>query len=79
MALAVIAAEDQRFPLHSGFDVEAIRAALQDAEHGANLRGASTISQQVAKHLFLWPPSFITTLRNQTYLPYESPDISVVK
>ena len=55
MALAAIAAEDQRFPIHSGFDVEAISAALRDAENGASLRGASTISQQVAKNLFLWP------------------------
>ncbi|MGB3293464.1 MAG: monofunctional biosynthetic peptidoglycan transglycosylase [Phormidesmis sp.] len=55
MALAAIAAEDQRFPMHSGFDVEAIRAALRDAESGVSLRGASTITQQVAKNLFLWP------------------------
>ncbi|MGB3574137.1 MAG: monofunctional biosynthetic peptidoglycan transglycosylase [Phormidesmis sp.] len=55
MALAAIAAEDQRFPAHSGFDVEAINAALRDAESGASLRGASTITQQVAKNLFLWP------------------------
>ena len=55
MALAAIAAEDQRFPTHSGFDVDAINAALKDAESGASLRGASTITQQVAKNLFLWP------------------------
>lgn len=55
MALAAIAAEDQRFPMHSGFDIDAINAALEDAENGASLRGASTISQQVAKNLFLWP------------------------
>ena len=55
MALAAIAAEDQRFPMHSGFDIEAINAALRDAENGANLRGASTLTQQVAKNLFLWP------------------------
>ncbi|KPQ34736.1 MAG: monofunctional biosynthetic peptidoglycan transglycosylase [Phormidesmis priestleyi Ana] len=55
MALAVIAAEDQRFPMHSGFDIDAINAALRDAEEGASLRGASTITQQVAKNLFLWP------------------------
>ena len=55
MALAAIAAEDQRFPLHSGFDIDAINAAIRDAESGANLRGASTITQQVAKNLFLWP------------------------
>ena len=55
MGLAAIAAEDQRFPLHRGFDLEAINAALRDAENGATLRGGSTITQQVAKNLFLWP------------------------
>ena len=53
--LAVIAAEDQRFPEHLGFDVDAIRAALDDAMQGERLRGASTISQQTVKNLFLWP------------------------
>lgn len=55
MALAAIAAEDQRFPVHSGFDIDAINSALRDAENGASLRGGSTITQQVAKNLFLWP------------------------
>lgn len=55
MALAVIASEDQRFPQHSGFDIEAISTAIEEAERGAGLRGASTISQQVAKNIFLWP------------------------
>ncbi len=55
MALAVIAAEDQRFPSHKGFDFEEIGAALRDYQQGGNLRGASTISQQVAKNLYLWP------------------------
>ncbi len=55
MSLAAIAAEDQRFPIHKGFDVDAINAALRDAENGASLRGGSTITQQVAKNLFLWP------------------------
>ncbi len=54
-AIAVIAAEDQKFPIHSGFDVEAIHDALETRERGGRLRGASTISQQVAKNLFLWP------------------------
>ena len=54
-ALAVIASEDQRFPDHHGFDVDAIRAALEEARQGERLRGASTISQQTAKNLFLWP------------------------
>lgn len=51
LALAVVAAEDANFCAHYGFDVDAIRTALDD---GA-ARGASTISQQVAKNLFLWP------------------------
>jgi monofunctional biosynthetic peptidoglycan transglycosylase len=53
--LAVMAAEDQRFPLHRGFDFKAIDKALADRERGRRVRGASTISQQVAKNLFLWP------------------------
>lgn len=53
-ARAVIAAEDQRFFTHRGFDLGAIRAALAARAGGARLRGASTISQQVAKNLFLW-------------------------
>lgn len=55
MALALIAAEDQRFPTHNGFDLEEIKAAIEDAQRGAGLRGASTITQQVAKNIFLWP------------------------
>lgn len=53
-ALAVIAAEDQRFPEHHGFDYAAMRAAFEHNAHSAHLRGASTISQQTAKNLFLW-------------------------
>jgi len=54
-ALAVVAAEDQKFPQHRGFDLEQIDKALADRERGRRVRGASTISQQVAKNLFLWP------------------------
>ena len=54
-ALAVVAAEDQKFPWHRGFDLEQIDKALADRERGRRVRGASTISQQVAKNLFLWP------------------------
>ncbi|MGH8131436.1 MAG: monofunctional biosynthetic peptidoglycan transglycosylase [Steroidobacteraceae bacterium] len=54
-ALAVIAAEDQNFFAHDGFDFAAIEKAVTDARNGRRLRGASTISQQVAKNLFLWP------------------------
>jgi monofunctional biosynthetic peptidoglycan transglycosylase len=55
LQLAVIAAEDQRFPEHDGFDFEQIRKAMDDADNGGRVRGASTITQQVAKNLYLWP------------------------
>lgn len=51
---AVLASEDDRFYLHSGFDFEEIENALERARRGRRLRGASTITQQVAKNLFLW-------------------------
>ncbi|MCC5858270.1 MAG: monofunctional biosynthetic peptidoglycan transglycosylase [Ectothiorhodospiraceae bacterium] len=54
-ALAVIAAEDQRFPQHRGFDFDSIRDAITDYRTRGRVRGASTITQQVAKNLFLWP------------------------
>lgn len=55
LALAVVAAEDQRFPQHWGLDPEAIGEALEEADRGGRARGASTITQQVAKNLYLWP------------------------
>jgi monofunctional glycosyltransferase len=54
LPLAVVASEDQKFPEHWGFDVEAIEKAYQLNQHSHKVRGASTISQQVAKNLFLW-------------------------
>jgi monofunctional biosynthetic peptidoglycan transglycosylase len=54
LPIALVAAEDQKFPVHHGFDVAAIQDALADAGDGERLRGASTISQQTAKNLFLW-------------------------
>lgn len=53
--LAVVASEDQLFPSHYGFDFNALRQAVDASLRGRRLRGASTISQQVAKNLFLWP------------------------
>lgn len=53
--IAVMAAEDQKFPEHGGFDFASINQALEERESGRRVRGASTISQQVAKNLFLWP------------------------
>lgn len=52
---AVIAAEDARFCEHDGFDVEAIQQAMRNNAKGRRMRGASTVSQQTAKNLFLWP------------------------
>ncbi|MDT8895277.1 monofunctional biosynthetic peptidoglycan transglycosylase [Halomonas sp. I1] len=52
--LAVIAAEDQRFPAHHGFDFVELRRAVMASLNGDDLRGASTLSQQTAKNLFLW-------------------------
>jgi len=54
-ALAVIASEDQQFPFHAGFDFKSIREAVRHNARSRHVRGASTISQQVAKNLFLWP------------------------
>lgn len=51
---AVIASEDQNFCVHDGFDMKEIQKAMQAAENGGDLRGASTISQQTAKNVFLW-------------------------
>lgn len=54
--LAVIASEDQLFPDHNGFDIKGIKKALafNKKKKGKKIRGASTISQQVAKNVFLW-------------------------
>jgi monofunctional biosynthetic peptidoglycan transglycosylase len=54
LPLAVVASEDQKFPEHWGFDVESIEKAYSLNQHSHRVRGASTISQQVAKNLFLW-------------------------
>ncbi|MFP3341502.1 monofunctional biosynthetic peptidoglycan transglycosylase [Vreelandella venusta] len=52
--LAVISAEDQRFPEHRGFDFVEMRRAWEASRDGERLRGASTLSQQTAKNVFLW-------------------------
>jgi monofunctional biosynthetic peptidoglycan transglycosylase len=55
LPLAVVAAEDQKFPYHRGFDLDSMKQALEAYEDdNRRLRGASTITQQVAKNLFLW-------------------------
>jgi len=55
LQLGVIASEDQNFVKHNGFDFEAIEKAVEDNQKGKRIRGASTISQQTAKNVFLWP------------------------
>ena len=55
MQLAVIASEDQLFPEHDGLDWDSIDKALADRKAGKRTRGASTITQQTVKNLFLWP------------------------
>ncbi|MDP4547139.1 monofunctional biosynthetic peptidoglycan transglycosylase [Marinobacter sp. MDS2] len=54
MALAVMASEDQRFLEHHGVDFQAVHKAVSEYQAGEGLRGASTITQQTAKNLFLW-------------------------
>ena len=55
LAAAALAAEDNNFCQHTGIDWQAVNQALADFRDGARLRGASTISMQTAKNLFLWP------------------------
>jgi len=55
MRLAVVTAEDQNFPYHHGFDWDAMATAFEHNARGRRVHGASTISQQTAKNLWLWP------------------------
>ena len=55
MPVAVMASEDQRFLTHHGFDFDAIQKAAESNKDGRKIRGGSTISQQTAKNVFLWP------------------------
>jgi monofunctional biosynthetic peptidoglycan transglycosylase len=57
LQLAVVCTEDQNFLNHHGFDFASIQKAMDEAEEGGRQRGASTISQQTAKNVFLWPSS----------------------
>lgn len=54
LQLAVVCSEDQKFLNHNGFDIEAIEKAIEHNQKGKRVRGASTISQQTAKNVFLW-------------------------
>ena len=55
LPIAVISSEDQRFLIHHGFDFDEIGKAIKERQKGKRQRGASTISQQTAKNVFLWP------------------------
>jgi monofunctional biosynthetic peptidoglycan transglycosylase len=55
LPLSVIVAEDARFCIHHGIDFGELRAAIEDADDLSEMRGGSTITQQAAKNLFLWP------------------------
>lgn len=55
LQLAVITSEDQNFETHHGFDIEAIKKVIEKHDKNKKMRGASTISQQTAKNIFLWP------------------------
>ena len=55
LQLAVICSEDQIFLSHRGFDLEAIEKAYEDNKRGKRIKGASSITQQTAKNVFLWP------------------------
>ncbi|MBD0831330.1 monofunctional biosynthetic peptidoglycan transglycosylase [Aestuariibaculum sediminum] len=55
LQLAVICSEDQLFLTHNGFDIKAIEKAIEHNKRGKRMRGGSTISQQTAKNVFLWP------------------------
>ena len=68
VAIAVVASEDQKFPDHAGFDFDAIADAIEDSADGGPMRGASTISQQVAKNLFLWPGRSFVRKSIEAYL-----------
>ncbi len=55
LQLAVICSEDQNFLTHNGFDLKAIEKAIENNKKGKRIKGGSTISQQTAKNVFLWP------------------------
>jgi monofunctional biosynthetic peptidoglycan transglycosylase len=70
LPLAVIAAEDQKFMTHNGFDVEAIEKAIKNNKKGKKVRGASTISQQTAKNVFLVPSRSWVRKGLETYFTF---------
>lgn len=65
--IAAIASEDQNFAVHWGLDLSSIQKAIDEYERGEDLRGASTITQQAAKNLFLWPSQSYLRKSVETY------------
>jgi len=70
LKLAVICSEDQHFINHQGFDTKAIQKSIADHKAGKRLRGASTISQQTAKNVFLWPQRSWVRKGLETYFTF---------
>jgi len=70
MVQAAVAAEDSSFPEHFGFDFEAIQKAMRHNERSKKIRGASTISQQTAKNVFLWPSRSYVRKGLEVYLTF---------
>lgn len=70
LQLAVICSEDQNFLKHNGFDMKAIEKAFDNNQKGKRVRGASTISQQVAKNVFLWPQRSWARKGMETYVTF---------
>lgn len=70
LQLAVICSEDQLFLTHNGFDVKAIEKAYEDNKKGKRLKGASSISQQTAKNVFLWPQRSWLRKALETYFTF---------
>ncbi|TXE08322.1 monofunctional biosynthetic peptidoglycan transglycosylase [Gelidibacter salicanalis] len=70
LQLAVICSEDQNFLKHNGFDMKAIEKAFDNNQKGKKVRGASTISQQTAKNVFLWPQRSWVRKGMETYVTF---------
>lgn len=70
LQLAVICSEDQNFLKHNGFDMKAIEKAFDDNQKGKRVRGGSTISQQTAKNVFLWPQRSWVRKGMETYVTF---------
>lgn len=70
LPVAVMASEDQRFLKHHGFDFKEINNAINERMEGRRVRGGSTISQQTAKNVFLWPESSWTRKAFEVYFTF---------